>query len=109
MVAAIEMHLDQRSTRRIRVLWDLLEELGVQPLRTPDDGKHRPHVSLIGARALNPDRVAEALKDIEVAAERRLNFQFAGVFVGRVLFLGLAPTPDLMRHQADVWRRLQDN
>ncbi|GAA3225218.1 2'-5' RNA ligase family protein [Dactylosporangium siamense] len=106
MVAALEMHLDERATRRIRVLWDLLEELGVQTLRTPHDGKHRPHVSLIGARALDPDAVEAALKPVRVATPLRLNFQFAGVFIGRVVFLGLAPTPDLMRHQADVWRHL---
>jgi 2'-5' RNA ligase len=109
MVASVEMHLDERSTRRIRVLWDLLEEVGVQTLRTPHDGRHRPHVSLIAARSLDPDRVAAALTDVEVAEERRLNFQFAGVFVGRVLFLGLAPTPGLMQHQAAVWRRLAEN
>ncbi|GGM32229.1 2'-5' RNA ligase family protein [Dactylosporangium sucinum] len=107
MVASIEMHLDERATRRIRVLWDLLEELGVQTLRTPHDGKHRPHVSLVAARALDPAAVAAALADVEVAAPLRLNFQFAGVFVGRVVFLGLAPTPELMHHQAVVWRALQ--
>ncbi|GAA2635093.1 2'-5' RNA ligase family protein [Dactylosporangium fulvum] len=106
MVASVELHLDERATRRIRVLWDLLEDIGVQTLRTPHNGRHRPHVSLIAARALDPDRVAEALTGIEVAAKLRLNFQFAGVFVGRVVFLGLAPTPDLMHHQSVVWHRL---
>ena len=57
------------ATRRIRVLWDLLEELGVQTLRTPHDGKHRPHVSLIGARALDPDAVAEAGRQLMIHAE----------------------------------------
>ncbi|MET7395083.1 2'-5' RNA ligase family protein [Dactylosporangium sp. NPDC005572] len=108
MVASIELHLDERSTRRIRVLWDLLEELGVQTLRTPHDGKHRPHVSLVAARALDPSAVTAALAGVDVAAPLRLNFQFAGVFVGRVVFLGLAPTPELMRHQALVWQRLTD-
>ena len=108
MVAALELHLDERATRRIRVLWDLLEDLGVQTLRTPHDGRHRPHVSLVSARTLDPDAVAEALAPVRVATPLRLNFQFAGVFVGRVVFLGLAPTPDLMRHQALVWRHLTD-
>ena len=39
--SGVELHLDERSTRRIRVLWDLLEDLGVQTLRTPHDGRHR--------------------------------------------------------------------
>jgi 2'-5' RNA ligase len=103
MVASIEMYLDERSSRRIRVLWDQLEELGVQSLRTPHDGRHRPHVTLAVARALDPGRVAEVLEPIKVAEPLRLNFQFAGVFVGRVLFLGPAPTPELVRHQARVW------
>jgi 2'-5' RNA ligase len=108
MVAALELHLDERATRRIRVLWDLLEDLGVQTLRTPHDGRHRPHVALTVARALDPDQVEAALKPIVVAEPLRLNFQFAGIFVGRVVFLGLAPTPGLMRHQANVWRHLHE-
>ncbi|WP_432835039.1 2'-5' RNA ligase family protein [Dactylosporangium sp. CA-092794] len=103
MVASVEMYLDERASRRIRVLWDQLEELGVQSLRTPHDGRHRPHVALTVARELDPSVVADALASVRVAPPLRINFQFAGVFVGRVLFLGPAPTPQLIEHQARVW------
>jgi hypothetical protein len=103
MVASIELYFDERATRRIRVLWDQLEELGVQSLRTPHDGRHRPHLALAVARQLDPDAVAKALSGVRVAEPLRLNFQYAGVFVGRVVFLGLAPTPDLIAHQARLW------
>ncbi|GAA4247494.1 2'-5' RNA ligase family protein [Dactylosporangium darangshiense] len=103
MVASVEMYLDERSTRRIRVLWDQLEEMGVQSLRTPHEGRHRPHVTLAVARELDPEAVAEALAGIRVAEPLRINFQYSGVFVGRVVFLGPAPTPELVAHQARVW------
>ncbi|GAA3448338.1 2'-5' RNA ligase family protein [Dactylosporangium matsuzakiense] len=102
MVASVEMYLDERASRRIRVLWDQLEELGVQSLRTPHDGRHRPHVALAVARRLDPEAVAAALAGTRVAEPLRLNFQFAGVFVGRVVFLGPAPTPALIEHQARI-------
>ncbi|MEV8513895.1 2'-5' RNA ligase family protein [Dactylosporangium sp. NPDC051484] len=106
MVASVEMYLDERASRRIRVLWDQLEEMGVQSLRTPHDGRHRPHVTLAVARQLDPEAVAETLATIRVAEPLRINFQYAGVFVGRVVFLGPAPTPELVEHQARVWRLL---
>jgi 2'-5' RNA ligase len=102
MVASIEMYLDERSSRRIRVLWDQLEEMGVQSLRTPHNGRHRPHVTLTVARQLDPETVAETLAGLRVAEPLRINFQYTGVFVGRVLFLGPAPTPELIGHQARV-------
>jgi hypothetical protein len=106
MVASIELYFDERSTRRIRVLWDQLEELGVQSLRTPHDGRHRPHLALAVARELDPAAVAKALSGFRVAEPLRLNFQYSGVFVGRVVFLGPAPTPELIAHQARVWSLL---
>jgi hypothetical protein len=102
MVASVELYLDERASRRIRVLWDQLEELGVQSLRTPHDGRHRPHVALTVARRLDPATVAAALSGTRVAEPLRLNFQYAGVFVGRVLFLGPAPTPALISHQGRI-------
>jgi hypothetical protein len=41
-----------------------------------------------------------------VAAPLRLNFQHAGQFVGRVLWLGPAPTAELLAHHAQVHARL---
>ncbi|MEU7870234.1 2'-5' RNA ligase family protein [Dactylosporangium sp. NPDC049140] len=102
MVASVEMYLDERASRRVRVLWDQLEEMGVQSLRTPHDGRHRPHVTLAVARQLDPDAVASALAGTRVAEPLRLNFQYAGVFVGRVVFLGPAPTLELVAHQARI-------
>lgn len=106
VVASIEMYLDERASRRIRVLWDQLEELGVQSLRTPHEGRHRPHVTLAVARQLDPEAVAELLAPVRVAEPLRINFQYSGVFVGRVVFLGPAPTPELIAHQSRVWHLL---
>ena len=108
MVASVELYFDTHATRRIRVLWDLLEDLGVQSLRTPHDGRHRPHLALTVARELDPAQVASVLKPIRVAEPLRLNFQYTGTFVGRVVFLGPAPTPELIAHQTRVWSLLTD-
>ncbi|MGC5021045.1 2'-5' RNA ligase family protein [Micromonospora sp. DT47] len=106
MVAALELYLDTDATRRIRVLWDALEAEGVQSLRSLLEQRHRPHVSLAVAPRFDPDRVAEALAGTVVAAPLRLNFQHAGQFVGRVLWLGVTPTAELLAHHALVYERL---
>lgn len=106
MVAALELYLDTDATRRIRVLWDALESEGVQSLRSLLGQRHRPHLSLAVAPRLDPEQVADALTGLVVAAPLRLDFQYAGQFVGRVLWLGPSPTADLLAHQARVYDRL---
>ncbi|WP_030489303.1 2'-5' RNA ligase family protein [Micromonospora chokoriensis] len=106
MVAALELYLDPDATRRIRVLWDALEAEGVQSMRSLLEQRHRPHVSLTVAPRFDPDQVAEALQGTVVAAPLRLDFQHAGQFVGRVLWLGPAPTPELLAHHRLVHDRL---
>ncbi|RAO36688.1 hypothetical protein ONO23_01745 [Micromonospora noduli] len=106
MVAAVELYLDPDATRRIRVLWDALEAEGVQSMRSLLEQRHRPHVSLMVAPRFDPEQVAEALQGTVVAAPLRLDFQHAGQFVGRVLWLGPAPTPELLAHHRLVHDRL---
>ncbi|TDB70412.1 2'-5' RNA ligase family protein, partial [Micromonospora sp. KC721] len=106
MVAALELYLDTDATRRIRVLWDALEAEGVQSMRSLLAGRHRPHISLVVAPRFDPEQVAEALRGTPAAASLRLNFQYAGQFVGRVLWLGVAPTAELLARHALVHDRL---
>ena len=106
MVAALELYFDHVTERRLRVLWDALEDEGVPTLRGLLDGKHRPHLSLVGAASLDPLVVHEALDGFDVVPPSKVTFQFAGVFVGRVLWLGPSPGVSLLGHQAEVWRRL---
>ncbi|MGC4897216.1 2'-5' RNA ligase family protein [Micromonospora sp. DT31] len=106
MVAALELYLDTDATRRVRVLWDLLESEGVPSLRSLLGQRHRPHVSLAVAPRLDPERVAEALAGMVVAAPLRLEFPHAGQFVGRVLWLGAVPTAALLEQHARVHGRL---
>ncbi|MCM0678021.1 2'-5' RNA ligase family protein [Micromonospora phytophila] len=106
MVAALELYLDTDATRRIRVLWDALESEGVQSMRSLLEQRHRPHVSLAVAPRFDPERVAVALAGLTVAAPLRLTFEHAGQFVGRVLWLGPAPTAELLEHHRQVHARL---
>jgi hypothetical protein len=106
MVAALELYFDPVADRRIRVLWNALEAEGVPSLRDLGHRQHRPHLSLAVADAFDPDAVRAALAGLSPAPALALSFQSTGMFVGRVLFLGPAPTADLIAHQAEVWRRL---
>ena len=106
MVAAIELFLDVDATRRIRTLWQALEAEGVPTLATLLEQKHRPHVSLAVARTLPPADVVSALDGLRVAVPLELGLDFVGQFVGRVLWLGVTPTAELLAHHAAVQERL---
>jgi 2'-5' RNA ligase len=103
--AALELYLDPAAERRINVLWNALAAVEVQTLRHVSP-RHRPHLSLVGAELLDPVPVAEALAGIPAAPPLPLTYQYVGQFVGRVLFLGPAPSRPLLDHHAEVWRRL---
>ncbi|HTF12788.1 MAG TPA: 2'-5' RNA ligase family protein [Asanoa sp.] len=101
MVAALELYLDTDATRRLRALWQALEAEGIPTLASLQDSKHRPHVSLAAASRLAPDAVAAALGHAPVGRGLVLDLDFVGQFVGRVLWLGITPTAELLsRHQA---------
>jgi 2'-5' RNA ligase len=98
--------LDAVAERRIRNLWDALEESGVQTLRSLTQGKHRPHVSLVGAAELDAHAIARALSGFDAAPPLQLKLDFIGQFLGRVLWLGPTPTAELLAHHAEVHERL---
>jgi len=101
MVAALELYLDTDATRRVRALWRALEEEGVPTLASLREARHRPHVSLAAADRLSPDAVAAALGDEPVGRGLTLDVDFVGQFVGRVLWLGVTPSAELLaRHRA---------
>jgi hypothetical protein len=107
MVASVELYFDPVTDRRIRTLWDALEDDGIPSMRGLLDGRHRPHLSLVVADEIDPAAAAAVLHGFAVVpAALRLSFRFAGCFVGRVLWLGPAPDAALIGHHAEVWRRL---
>jgi hypothetical protein len=106
MTAALELYFDTLAERRIHLLWTALAAADVPTLRQVS-GRHRPHLSLVGADLLDAAAVAEALAGLPAAPPLPLSFQYTGQFVGRVLFLGPAPNAELLAHQAEVWRRLR--
>lgn len=107
VVAALELYLDQDASRRVRALWRALESDGMQSVLSLHQ-LHRPHVSLIVAERLEPLPVAEALRGLTVAPRLTLTFQYVGQFLGRVLWLGPAPSTELLAHQANVHARLSE-
>src|SRR3569833_2379663 len=100
------MYFDQPTERRFRVQWAAHEALGVESLRELGPGLHRPHMSLVCADRLDPALVAPVLDGLPGIPAMPLSFQYAGQFVGRVLYLGPVPTVELLTHQARVWQRL---
>ncbi|WP_033341855.1 2'-5' RNA ligase family protein [Catenuloplanes japonicus] len=106
MVAAIELYLDVDATRRIRTLWRSLEAEGVPTMAGLLGNRHRPHVSLAAAPRLDPEAVAAALDGLEVGVGLTISMDFSGQFVGRVLWLGVTPTAELMAVHRAVHERL---
>lgn len=106
MVAALELYLDTDATRRVRALWTALEAEGVPTLASLQDQRHRPHVSLAAAHRLAPDPVAEALFGMDVGRGLTVGLDFVGQFVGRVLWLGVTATAELLDHHRKVHDRL---
>jgi hypothetical protein len=106
MVAALELYLDVDATRRVRTLWRALEDEGIPTLASLLNEKHRPHVSLAVAHRLAPEAVASALEGIPVGQGLRVDLDFVGQFVGRILWLGVVPTAELLDHHKLVHDRL---
>jgi hypothetical protein len=106
VVAAIELYLDVDASRRVRKLWQALEEEGVQTLASLLDERHRPHVSLAAARRLEPEAVTAALAGHAVGRGLTLELDFVGQFIGRVLWLGVTPTLELLQLHREVHDRL---
>ncbi len=106
MVAALELYLDVEATRRVRTLWRALEDEGIPTVASLLNQKHRPHISLAVARRLAPDAVAAALEGLEAAPALRVDMNFVGQFVGRVLWLGVTPTAELLAHQRLILDRM---
>ncbi len=107
MSAALELYFDTATERRVQVLWNALAAVEVPTLRRLSP-RHRPHLSLVGAEVLDPATVAAALAGLPAAPPLPLTFEYAGLFVGRVLFLGPAPSTALLAHHVEVWRRLDE-
>ena len=105
MVAALELYLDVDATRRLRTLWRALEAEGIPTLGSLH-ARHRPHLSLAAARTLDPHAVAEALDGVAVGRDLTLSVDFVGQFVGRVLWLGVTVTEELLAHHRLVHERL---
>jgi len=106
MVAALEVYVDPAASRRIRNLWAALDADGVLSVGSLMQGLHWPHVSLAVADRLEPEVVAGALDGLPIAPPLSLTFQFVGQFLGRVLWLGPAPSALLLAHQSTVYERL---
>lgn len=100
------MYLDDDATRRVASLWRALAAEGVPTLSTLLSGRHRPHVSLAVARTFDPAAVTAALDGVTVGAELSISLDFVGQFVGRVLWLGVVPTAELLDHHRLVHDRL---
>ncbi|MEU8237279.1 2'-5' RNA ligase family protein [Actinoplanes missouriensis] len=107
MVAALELYLDVDATRRIRTLWRALDDEGIPSLGSLHQ-KHRPHVSLAAAHHIDPHAVADALDGVPLGRGLPVEMNFAGQFVGRVLWLGVTVTPGLLALHEAVHTRLHE-
>jgi len=103
MVAAIELYFEPVAERRLRTLWTALERADVPTLADHTHRRHRPHLSLAVADEFPPEPVAAALGVLALPVP--VSLQHVGLFPGGVLWLGPAPTADLLAlHRATVAR-----
>ncbi|MEV6350960.1 2'-5' RNA ligase family protein [Actinoplanes sp. NPDC051851] len=105
MVAALELYLDVDANRRLRTLWRALEAEGIPTMGSLHQ-KHRPHVSLAAARTMDPVAAAGALTGLTVGRGLTLSLDFVGQFVGRVLWLGVTVTEELLAHHRVIHEHL---
>jgi 2'-5' RNA ligase len=105
LVAAIELYLDVDTTRRVRTLWRALEAEGIPSLGSLHQ-KHRPHISLAAAHRIDPQAAADALDGFPAGRGLTVGIDFVGQFVGRVLWLGVTVTEELLTHHRAVHERL---
>ncbi len=106
MVAALELYFDSVAEQRVKTLWRALTAAGVNNQGEHSHGRHRPHVSLVAADELDPVAITNALDGLVVPPPITLTFGHVGQFPGGVLWLGPAPSPDLLRLHAEVVERL---
>jgi hypothetical protein len=106
MVAALELWLDIDATRRVRTLWAALEAEGIPTLASLQEQRHRPHISLAAAHSLAPEPIAAAVEGLGLGRGLSVGLDFVGQFVGRVLWLGVTATPELLAVHREVHDRL---
>jgi hypothetical protein len=104
MVAAIELYFEPVVERRLRTLWTALEASGVPTLANHTHRRHRPHLSLAVADEFAPEAVAGALGELSLGLP--VTFQHTGQFPGGVLWLGPAPTAELLALHRETVARL---
>jgi 2'-5' RNA ligase len=106
MVASIELYFNGDAQGRIRRLWDALEAAGVPSLREHTHRRHRPHLSLVVASRLDPERVSTVVEGLLPPDGLGVTFTSVGQFPGRVLWLGPVVSPALLSLHAAVHERL---
>ncbi len=101
MAQGVVLLFDGAADAAIRSLWSALDEDGVGSLGTYSHRRHHPHVSLVVADAIPTAAVARVLAG-SLRIPRALTLDGVGAFVGRVLFLGVVPAPELLEASAEI-------
>jgi 2'-5' RNA ligase len=100
VVLAVELLFDDDSDRRLRKLWDRLEQSGVPTLRDFTHRRHRPHLSYTVLEEWDHEKVRDALEAQPLRPPLTLSLQTVGTFPGGVAWLGPIPTEELLsRHR----------
>lgn len=105
MALALCLLFDRRGERRVRQLWERLEEQGVGTLLTHTHGNHHPHLSLAVLREWDLDAVRSALPadgdPVEVAVQGSVVFPR-----GRMSLAGSVST-ELVARQHELVERMR--
>lgn len=104
---AVELELDDASTRKVLGLLAVLEAAGVAPITAASVHVH-PHVSVAVAAEGPPEAVRDALVGVATGGLPPLRLSSVGAFVTpeTVVFLGVTPTAALLELNRRVHARL---
>jgi hypothetical protein len=93
-VHTVELLPDPALDLAVRAMWDLLHAAGLRSLATHPHPTNRPHVTLVGASALDGLPPLDLPIEVELGEARML---------GRTLVRSVLPSPALTALHARVW------
>jgi hypothetical protein len=100
MALAVCLLFDARGERRMRQLWDRLEQAGVHTLRSHTHGRHHPHLSYAVLLAWDRERVAEAVSALPDEGPITLGFHGTVLFPrGRAALVPSLPAAVVARQE----------